>query len=91
MAAISNHPPHDAHSLSDLMTAGDEACRRECSDELAHAARLLAACVAVPFQLELQDIAAAAYGDLGAASARWAVVCDHLRGRLARAAPSAAS
>lgn len=91
MVAISNQQPHDAHTLSDLMICGDAACRREQPDELAQAARLLAACVAVPFQLELEGIAAAAYSDLSVACSRWSNVCDRLRGQLERSAAPATS
>lgn len=59
------------HDLTHLLADGDAACAEGRAGRLAEVAHLLAPCVAVPQQLELDRIARLADIDFGAACAAW--------------------
>jgi hypothetical protein len=71
-----------AHTLTELMAAGDAACAAQRSDALVEAARGLARCVAAPMQMELDRVASTAPRDLGAACRHWEQVRAELRRQL---------
>jgi hypothetical protein len=73
---------HHAHTLTELMAAGDAACAAQRSDALVEAARGLARCVAAPMQMELDRVASTATHDLIAACRHWEQVRAELRRQL---------
>ena len=69
-------------TIGNLLQAGDWAVAHAEPHILREAVRLLAPCVAVPQQVELEAIAHLATSDLRVATTRWIRVSQHLRDHL---------
>jgi len=72
------HQDHEPRNLTELVLSGDWACAHQDAHELAEVAHLLAPCVEVTEQMELDRVARLAAIDMVAATAGWVEVTDRL-------------